>query len=233
MVKAKLVLIAEVQTETWWSDVTVTMIEQLRLQLRDLIQFIDPKEQTIVYTDFTDELGEITQAEVPIKQTGFSPYQYRKKVEAYIKEHENHIAIAKLKRNVALTQADLSDLENLLFNAEAIESRERFAEVYGKDISLKLFIRQLVGLDRNAAKASFAKYLEHTTFNATQIRFVETIIDYLTQNGVMDAGLLYEPPFTDLHYEGLDGVFPPDDADTIISIVRSFNQTVGKEFGAA
>lgn len=233
MVKAKLVLIAEVQTETWWSDVTVTMIEQLRLQLRDLIQFIDPKEQPIVYTDFTDELGEITQVEVPIKQTGFSPYQYRKKVEAYIKEHENHIAIAKLKRNVALTQADLTALENLLFNAEAIESRERFAEVYGKDISLKLFIRQLVGLDRNAAKASFAKYLEHTTFNATQIRFVETIIDYLTQNGVMDAGLLYEPPFTDLHYEGLDGVFPPDEADTIISIVRSFNQTVGKEFGAA
>jgi type I restriction enzyme, R subunit len=75
--------------------------------------------------------------------------------------------------------------------------------------------------------------LEGSTFNATQMRFVETIIDYLTQNGVMDAGLLYESPFTDLHYEGLDGVFEPDDADQIISLVRSFNETVGKEFGAA
>ena len=108
-----------------------------------------------------------------------------------------------------------------------------FGEVYGKNLSLKLFIRQLVGLDRNTAKQAFAQYLEGSTFNANQIRFVETIIDYLTQNGVMDAGLLYEAPFTDLHYEGLDGVFKADDADQIISIVRCFNETVGKKFGVA
>jgi type I restriction enzyme R subunit len=47
-----------------------------------------------------------------------------------------------------------------------------------------------------------------------------------------DADLLYEPPFTDLHSLGLDGVFATDDANRIISPVRSFNQTVGKEFGA-
>ncbi|MBE9210619.1 hypothetical protein IQ244_29775 [Nostoc sp. LEGE 06077] len=144
-----------------------------------------------------------------------------------MREHENYIAIAKLKRNIPLTDADLTSLEELLFNAEAVESRERFEEVCGKNLNLKLFIRQLVGLDRNAAKQAFGKYLEGSSFNATQIRFVETIIDYLTQNGVMDAGLLYEPPFTDLHYEGLDGVFGADDADGIVSIVRSFNEAVG------
>lgn len=126
-------------------------------------------------------------------------------------------AIAKLKRNIPLTDADLLSLKELLFNTEAVESREGFEEVYGKNLSLKLFIRQLVGLDRNAAKQAFGKYLEDSSFNATQIRFVETIIDYLTQNGVMDAGLLYEPPFTDLPYEGLDGVFGADDADAIVS----------------
>ncbi|WP_414569409.1 DEAD/DEAH box helicase family protein [Nostoc sp. CCY 9925] len=227
MVKAKLELIADIQTESWWQDITPELIEQMRRQLRDLVKFVDPQEQQIVYTNFEDELGEIVETDVPTKQTGFSPYQYRKKVEAYIREHENHIAIAKLKRNVPLTESDLLSLEELLFNAEAIESQERFEEVYGKNLSLKLFIRQLVGLDRNAAKQAFGRYLEGSSFNATQIRFVETIIDYLTQNGVMDAGLLYEPPFTDLHYEGLDGVFGADDADGIVSIVRSFNETVG------
>ncbi|BAY47585.1 type III restriction enzyme res subunit [Scytonema sp. HK-05] len=144
-----------------------------------------------------------------------------------------HSANVVLKRNVPLTDADLTSLEEMLFGAAAIESRERFEEVYGKNLSLKLFIRQLVGLDRNTAKQAFAQYLEGSTFNANQIRFVEIIIDYLTQNGVMDAGLLYEPPFTDLHYEGLDGVFEADDADQIISIVRCFNETVGKKFGVA
>lgn len=117
--------------------------------------------------------------------------------------------------------------------AQEIESRERFEEVYGKDVSLKLFIRRLVRLDRNAAKQAFTTYLEGGNFSANQIHFVENIIDYLTQNGVIDPGRLYEPPFTDSHPEGLDGMFRDDDADQIILLVRSFNETVKAEFGVA
>jgi type I restriction enzyme R subunit len=202
------------------------MVEYVRQQLRDLMEFVDREQRQIVYTDFVDEMGEIEETEVPIQQTGFSPYQYRKKVEAYIKANENHVAIAKLKRNIPLTETDLNALEDMLFNAEEIESRERFEEVFGKQFSLTRLIREIVGLDRGAAKEAFARYLEQGTFSANQIRFVETIIDYLTQNGVMDPGLLYEPPFQDFHYEGLDGVFAEEEADDIISIVRSFNETV-------
>ncbi|NEO34150.1 MAG: DEAD/DEAH box helicase family protein [Symploca sp. SIO3C6] len=233
MVKAKLSLIAEIQAETWWTDITPVMIDHIRRQLRDLIKFIDQKAQKLVYTNFIDELGAVETVNVPVQQTGFSPYQYRKKVEAYIRENENHIAIAKLKRNLPLTDGDLASLEAMLFESEVIESREKFQEVYSKDLSLKRFIRELVGLDRNAAKQAFAQYLENTSFSANQIRFVETIIDYLTQQGIMDAGLLYEPPFTDLHHEGLDGVFDDDHAEEIINIIESFNKTIGVNFGAA
>lgn len=198
-----------------------------------MIKFIDRQAQSIVYTDFADELGEVQEAQVPTYNPGFSPYQYRKKVEAYIRNHEDHIAIAKLKRNVPLTPTDLESMEEMLFAAPEIESRDRFETVFGKNLSLKLFIRKLVGLDRNAAKLAFAQYLEGGNFSANQIRFVENIIDYLTQNGVMDIGLLYEPPFTDLHHRGLDGLFKDDDANQIVSLVTSFNSTVGVEFGAA
>jgi type I restriction enzyme R subunit len=233
MVKDQLSLIEEVQPEAWWTDVTPWMIDYVRIHLRDLVKFVDRKEQRIVITDFQDTLGEVQEVNVPHQQTGFSPYQYRKKVEAYIRDNENHIAIAKLKRNAPLTSSDLESLEQMLFDAQEIESRERFEQVYGKDVSLKLLIRKLVGLDRNAAKLAFATYLEGGNFSANQIRFVENIIDYLTQNGVMDPGLLYEPPFTDSHPEGLDGVFTDDDADHIISLVRSFNEPVEASFGAA
>jgi type I restriction enzyme R subunit len=233
MVKDQLSLIEEVQPEAWWTDVTPWMIDYLRIHLRDLVKFIDRKEQRIVITDFQDTLGEVQEVNVPHQQTGFSPYQYRKKVEAYIRANENHIAIAKLKRNAPLTSSDLESLEQMLFDAQEIESRERFEEVYGKNVSLKLIIRKLVGLDRNAAKLAFATYLEGGNFSANQIRFVENIIDYLTQNGVMDPGLLYEPPFTDSHPDGLDGIFENDDADQIIALVRSFNETVGAQIEAA
>ncbi|MBD3886257.1 DEAD/DEAH box helicase family protein [Phormidium tenue FACHB-886] len=233
MVKEQLSLIEEVQLEDWWTDVTPWMIDYVRIHVRDLIKFVDRREQRIVYTNFEDQLGEVQEVGVPNQQTGFSPYQYRKKVEAYIRANENHVAIAKLKRNTPLTDSDLESLETMLFASTEIESREQFEKVFGKDLSLKLFIRKLIGLDRNAAKQAFAQYLESSNLSANQIRFIENIIDYLTQNGVMDPGQLYELPFTEAHPDGLDGVFGDDDADQIISVVHSFNATVEAEFGAA
>lgn len=230
MIKAQLAFIQEAEAESWWTDVTLPMVEDLRCRIRELVKFIDRNQRQTVITDFADEMGEVQDVDVPTHQTGFSPYQYRRKVEAYIREHEDHLAIAKLKRNLPLTDADLSALEEMLFSAEEIVSRQRFEEVFGNNKSLKRLIREIVGLDRNAAKQTFAHYLEGTTLSANQIRFVENIIDFLTQNGIMDPGLLYEPPFTDSHPEGLDGVFNDDEADNIISIVRSFNESVDVDY---
>lgn len=231
MIKDQLAFIQDAQEESWWSDVTPPMVEEIRVCIRELIKFIDRKKRDIVITDFADEMGEVQEVDVPTYQTGFSPYQYRKKVDAYIRANDDHITIAKLKRNLRLTETDLSALEEMLFSAEEVESRERFEAVYGKTKSLKRLIREIVGLDRNAAKQAFARYLEGTTMSANQIRFIENIIDFLTQNGIMDPGLLYEPPFTDLHQGGLDGVFNDEDADAIVSIVQSFNETVGVRYG--
>ena len=46
------------------------------------------------------------------------------------------------------------------------------------------------------------------------------IIDRLTQGGIMDPGQLYEPPFTGMHYQGLDGLFPDQDAEGIVGVLR-------------
>lgn len=233
MIGAELAFIQAAQAEAWWTDVTLPMVDDLRRRIRELVKFTDRQKRATVITDFADELGEVQAVEVPTHQTGFSPYQYRRKVEAYLRDHADHVAIAKLKRNVPLTDADLTALEAMLFSAEAIESRERFEEVFGKTKSLKRLIREIVGCDRAAAKQAFARYLEDTNLSANQIRFVENIIDFLTQNGIMDPGLLYEPPFTDSHPEGLDGVFNDDEADDLVAIVRSFNETVDVKYGAA
>jgi type I restriction enzyme R subunit len=229
MVKAKLPLIEEVQTETWWTDATPSMIENIRCQLRDLIKFIDREEQNIVYTDFIDELEDLEEVNVPTRH-GFSSHQYRKKVEAYIRDNQNHDAIAKLKRNELLSYGDAIALEKMVYGADIVGSREQFQKVYG-DVNLKQFVREIVGLDRNAVKKAFSKYLK-PPFDSNQIRFVEMIIDYLTQNGVIDPGMLYEGQFADLHQDGLDGVFGNDnDIEGIIAIVGSFNANAGVKFG--
>ena len=59
----------------------------------------------------------------------------------------------------------------------------------------------------------------------------EPSFEPITRNGVMDPGLLYEPPFTDIHHEGVEGVFGDD--QTVLSIVdtiRQINQGAGVDF---
>src|SRR5688572_30244198 len=89
----------------------------------------------------------------------------------------------KLKRNLSITASDIAELERIFFESGEIGTREDFEKAYRKQEHLGLFIRKLVGLDRETAKEAFSVYLSRKTLTANQIRFIDQIIDYLTQNG--------------------------------------------------
>jgi len=224
MVAAQMELILDLQTVDYWSGVTLPMLEQVRVRLRDLLKFLDKGEAKIVYTDFEDTIGDHTTILVPGYASAEEMRQYRLKVERFIHDHANHITINKLRLNRQITKQDLAELERLLFTSEEVGGKERFEQTFGHDLRLGLFIRRLVGLDREAAMEAFGEFLHDTAYSATQIRFIEQIISYLTRNGAMDPGLLYEPPFTDLHDEGLDGVFGDSGATKIVGLLREIEQ---------
>ena len=59
-------------------------------------------------------------------------------------------------------------------------------------------VREIVGLDMNAAKAAFAEFLDGNNLNSRQIYFVNQIVEYIVHNGMMkDLSVLQEAPFTD------------------------------------
>jgi type I restriction enzyme R subunit len=151
--------------------------------------------------------------------------QYKKKVLSFLREHESHIALQKLKRNIPITASDIGELERILFQTDGVGTREDFEKAYGKQEHLGLFIRKLIGLDRQAAKRAFRDYLDRKTLTANQIRFIDLIVEYLTRNGVMEAAMLYESPFTDYSAAGLDGVFPDRDANGIVAILSSIRES--------
>ncbi|MGC8485615.1 MAG: type I restriction-modification enzyme R subunit C-terminal domain-containing protein, partial [Candidatus Baltobacteraceae bacterium] len=83
-----------------------------------------------------------------------------------------------------------------------------------------LFIRSLVGIDREAAKAAFGDFLVGRTLTANQMEFVNMLIEHLTARGVVDPRLLYESPFTDVDPMGVSGVFSDADASQIVDILE-------------
>lgn len=59
-------------------------------------------------------------------------------------------------------------------------------------------MREIVGLDINAAKTAFAEYLDETYLDSRQLYFVNQIVEFIVHNGMMrDLSVLQEEPFTD------------------------------------
>ena len=96
-----------------------------------------------------------------------------------------------------------------------------------------MFIRSLVGLDRQAALEAFGTYLDGTKFTAEQIRFINLIVDELTANGVMEPARLYESPFTDHAPTGPESVFTEPDVDGIVEILNTVKANAIPTDGAA
>ena len=112
-----------------------------------------------------------------------------------MRQHMDDIAIAKLKTNVPLTTEDVRSLERILWNE--IGTKQDYEAEYGQK-PLGEFVREIVGLDMNAAKEAFARYLNDTSLDDRQIYFVNQVVEYIVQNGMMkDLAVLQETPFTD------------------------------------
>ena len=90
---------------------------------------------------------------------------------------------------------------------------------------LGLFVRSLVGLDRQAAKEALAGFLNGKMLSANQIEFVNLIVDHLTEHGVMAAAMLYESPFTDLTPRGPEELFTSAQVDELLAAIEQVRQS--------
>ncbi|MEU1361813.1 DEAD/DEAH box helicase family protein [Micromonospora zamorensis] len=216
-------LLDEVAGDEWWQDVTLPMLELMRRRLRGLVKLIERSKRAIVYTDFTDELGQLSVVTLNDIKIGTDFERFRAKARVYLRAHEDHLALQKLRRNKQLSPTDLDELERMLAasggGTEDIDEARRSAHGLG------LFIRSLVGLDREAATEAFGEFLAGRTLTANQINFVNLIITHLTQNGVMEPERLYESPFSDIAPHGPDSIFPFADVDRLITILNSVRDT--------
>ena len=209
-------LLDEVAGDEWWVDVTLPMLELLRRRVRLLVRLVPKARRRIVYTDFVDQLGEPTEVTLAGLPVGTDPQRFLAKVRVYLQAHEDHVALQKLRRNRPLTPADLDDLQRMLTESGA-GTPEELTGAAEQAEGLGLFIRGLVGLDRDAATDALSTFIAGRTLNASQLDFVNLVVTYLTEHGVMDVGRLYEAPFTDHASAGPESLFSGADIEALIS----------------
>lgn len=222
-IRAEMPLIQAVASDEWWPDVTVPMLETVRRRLRLLAKLIPKGEKTVVYSNFEDEMGETTAIDLPQVTAGLNMSRFREKARQFLKAHESHLSLQRLKRNQALTATDLQELERMLL--EAGGTKPLIAEASEKSQGLGLFIRSLVGLDREAAMEAFSHFIQGTTVTPDQIEFIELVVQELTQTGVMEPDRLFQSPFTDLSSQGPLGVFPGEKVTQLVEVLEEIRRS--------
>lgn len=210
-------LLDAVAGDEWWVDVTLPLLEVMRIRIRGLVQFVEKTGRNPIYTDFKDTLNAPTEIELArVGTSGMNWERFRDKTAAYLKQHEDKIVLQRLKRNKQITPEDLEELGKMIVESGGNQPID-LTWVEGKAGSLGVFVRSLVGLDRAAATEAFAGYLDESRFSVTQARFVHMIIEELTANGIMEPSRLYESPYTDMGH--IDIVFPNEYLE-IVEVLR-------------
>lgn len=217
-------LLEAVAGEEWWNDVTLPMLEDMRRRMRKLARLTDPKvKRNVVYTDFVDEFGDISEAEIQGMPQGTDEQRFKQKARAYLLRHEDQPVVRKLRLNEQVTEPDLESLEEI-FLTEAIASPEDLDEVRSTG-GLGLFVRGLCGLDRQAAQKAFEAFCAGKQLSSRQLDFLTLIIDTVVRRGILSLGDLYEDSFADLAPGGPDDLFTGDELERLKVIFKELERT--------
>lgn len=190
-VEARREIIERVQTQDYWEHVTVVELNDVRVALRGLLQYLDKIVRKIYFTNFTDTIIDVVEGEPLYDAQDLK--DYRKKVEFYLKKHQDTISVYKLRNNKKLTEGDLKALEKILWTE--LGTKSDYEKEYG-DTPIGCLVRRIVGIDRAAVNEAFSEFLTAERLNINQIRFVNLIVDYIVANGnIEDKSVLMEDPF--------------------------------------
>ena len=192
-IKAKLPVIQEINSDSYWAANDILLFEKTRSELRDLMKFLvdDGDKRKPIITKLADIVLDTKEGEKLDPAYDFE--DYKKKVNRYINEHGNSVVIYKLTHNIKLTASDYAELERVL--TEELGSKEDYKREYG-DTPFGLLIRKIAKLDHDAAMEAFSAFINDASLNQKQIAFVHKIINHVEQNGYMeDIKDLMKPPF--------------------------------------
>ena len=224
-VKVKLPIIKEVAEDEFWQVSDILHFERIRVELRELMKFLDRDGHKVVYTDLVDPETSRTEAKEFDMSDGFE--DYRQKVNKYIEENKNSIAIHKLRNNVPLNESDYKTLEKILTGQ--LGTKKDYENSF-KDTPFGLLVRRIARLEREAVLQAFSSFISEQNLDAYQIEFIYKVIDYIEQNGyVENVAELTKPPFD--KPRSFIKLFDGDKQERIVRIINEIRDNAVRVVG--
>lgn len=217
-VKAQIPLLTRIVDDSYYSNASILNLEEMRIQIRGLIKFLEENNKKVRYTDYIDKALFVGEGTPVYTANDFEAYQ--KKVNSYITEHLDDESILKLRNNAVFTQADYDKL-NEVFTKE-LGTADQFEKICdGKPLGV--FVRSIAKMDRQKVNELFADFITEFNLNIKQIEFVKIIIENIIEQGEINLERLGsgKPPFD--RPGKLFSLFGMAAQKRLITIIRSVN----------
>lgn len=213
--------IHRVMTEEFWAERTLDSLEQVRKELRDLVQYLmeGAGKQTFVI-DIADIISEeASEGGMPEIRT------YRQRVMDFLKEHHgDEPAIKKIYSLEKLSETDIKRLEEIFWTE--LGTREEYneqAQSIPFGYSVAAFIRSIIGIDQDKALQMYRELTHESDLSRMQEEFLRTIIRYVCQNGDIRKEILAnKAPFKDINIIRLFG----DKASSLVKFVEMLRNSI-------
>ena len=183
-VRQQQVLLEEVAGDDWWQDVTLPMLETMRKRLRALVKLVPRIKRGVVYTDFEDELGDLslpeTQGPAAWRRTG---HVSRPRCGPTCAAMRTSQWCGRSGATQQLTAADLDELA-ALFIESGFGTAEDVEQVTAEHEGFGLFLRAMTGLDYEAAADAVRSVQVGQTLTPQQEAYLELLIEVLAKNGI-------------------------------------------------
>ena len=192
-VKAKIDIIKEVLTTNFWENISVSNLERIRIELRELIKFLVGDKQATFAVDIEDTIEDGGFAKGIVTVT-----TYKQRVFDFLATNrETNSVLQKILHIEKLERKDILELENILWKELGTkEDYERYTRDQFTGGNVAVFIRSIVGVDRKIAVDKFSQFLSDNTLNSQQQEYVKTIINYVCENGDITREVIAnESPF--------------------------------------
>lgn len=226
-VREKSETIKRVKSRMFWDMARFSDLETLRHELRSIWQYRDITSDPRPYPkiiDITD--GDEIYEPHPTYLPSVDMMAYRKRVEETLsKLFETNGTLQKIKQGEPVSDQDLTALTTLVLIQNPDIDLNILKQFYEETaVSLDFIIRSLIGMDSEAVRQRFSDFVhKHPQLTAKQTRFLSLLQNHIAKYGSIEIDRLYEPPFTTVDSNGLDGVFKAEaEIDELIDILDTF-----------
>ncbi|EOV6320641.1 DEAD/DEAH box helicase family protein [Vibrio parahaemolyticus] len=228
-VRQKDAVISDVRSADFWQNPSVEKLENARKELRGIMKY----RQTVgggMYATPTTKMSDtnIKEKDRKVVIPGANEAMiYRRRLKDILDQMiAANPTLQKIRKGEPIAEAELKSLTSTILTSHPGVSLDVLNEFYGRTADqLHLTVREIIGLDGEAVEEVFKNFLHaHPTLTAKQVRFMNQLKSYIAQHGSIIVDKLYEAPFTSISYDGIDGVFPQDDINELITVLKPFIQ---------